>query len=167
MTATSSNSSAAGDEPSSRITRASAWSEALVTLDDAIATDPNLVGTKAATLARARAAGFPTLPGVVVTTRAEVVTLAADPGRLTAILREHLGDGPLIARSSSAVEDAPQRSMAGRFDTIAGVDDEHDIADAVLAVVRSADRVAAEDGLAEIPAIAVLVQPMIDARFGG
>jgi len=142
-------------------------SEPLVLLDDSIAADPALVGGKAATLARARAAGLPTLPGVVVTMRADVASLASDPARLSALLREHLGDGPLIARSSSSVEDSPQHSMAGRFDTIAGVNEDHEIADAVLAVVRSAERVAAEDQLDEVPPIAVLVQPMVDPRFGG
>lgn len=167
MTATSSNSFAAGDQPGSRPTRASDQSEALVLLDDAVATDPELVGTKAANLARARAAGLPTFSGVVVTARADVGALTADPANLAAVLREHLGDGPLIARSSSAAEDAPQQSMAGRFDTIAGVRDEREIAAAVRAVVQSAARVATEDGLADVPPIAVLVQPMADARFGG
>jgi len=133
MTATSSNSFAAGHTPSGRVTGASEKSGALVLLDDPIAADPALVGAKAATLARARAAGLVTLPGVVVTVRADVAALAADPARLAAALREHLGDGPLIARSSSTVEDSPQHSMAGRFDTIAGVNEDHEIADAVLA----------------------------------
>ena len=147
--------------------RASEQSEALVLLDDALATDPVLVGAKAANLATARAAGLPTMPGVVVTTRADVAKLTADPARLVAILREHLGDGPLIARSSSATEDAPQQSMAGRFDTIAGVSEEREIADAILDVARSAERVAVEDGLDEVPPIAILVQRMAAARFGG
>ncbi len=149
------------------MTGASEKSEPLVLLDDPIAADPARVGGKAATLARARAAGLPTLPGVVVTMRADVASLASDPARLSALLREHLGHGPLIARSSSTVEDSPQHSMAGRFDTIAGVSEDHEIADAVLAVVRSAERVAAEDRLDEVPPIAVLVQPMVDPRFGG
>lgn len=128
MTATSSNSFAAGESPSGRTTRASARAEALVMLDNAVAADPAVVGTKAANLARARAAGLPTLPGVVVTVGADVAKLVADPERLAAILREHLGDGPLIARSSSAVEDSPQHSMAGRFDTIADLVDAREIA---------------------------------------
>src|SRR5689334_15280157 len=38
----------------------------LISLDDDAALDPSLVGVKAANLARARRAGLPVLPGVVV-----------------------------------------------------------------------------------------------------
>ena len=43
---------------------------AVVTLDSAVALDPDVVGAKASSLARALRAGLPVLPGWVVTTGA-------------------------------------------------------------------------------------------------
>ena len=57
--------------------------------------------------------------------------------------------------------------MAGRFDTIADVATADELVAAVRAVVGSGARVAAEDGLTDVPPVAVLIQPMLEARFGG
>lgn len=81
MTTTRSDWFDAGEPPSAGTTAALARSDALVSLDDAGATDPALVGSKAATLARAKAAGLPVLPGVVVTTRADIRAITNDADR--------------------------------------------------------------------------------------
>ena len=167
MSANSPHSSAAGGSSDGSTAGATALSEALVSLDHALARDVGLVGGKAAALGRVRTAGLPTAPGLVVTTKADVARITADPVRFAAAVRERLGDGPLIARSSSVAEDSAEQSMAGRFDTIPDLVTADDLADAVRTVVGSGARVAAEDGLTEVPAVAVLIQPMLEARFGG
>ena len=167
MTATSSHSSAAGGTPDGSRARTSELSEALVSLEHALAKDVSLVGAKAAALARVRTAGLPTAPGLVVTTRADVTRITADTKQFAAVVRERLGDGPLIARSSSVSEDSAEQSMAGRFDSILDLASADDLVAAVRAVVGSGARVAAEDGLDDVPAVAVLIQPMLEARFGG
>lgn len=136
-------------------------------LEHALARDVSLVGAKAAALARVRTARLPTAPGLVVTTRADIDRVTADPDRFAAIVRERLGDGPWIARSSSVAEDSAEHSMAGRFDTIPDLVDADALAAAVRTVAGSGARVAAEDTLDDVPAVAVLIQPMLEARFGG
>lgn len=167
MTATNPDSPRATESAPTESADTAGRSDGLVSLDDAAAGDIALVGPKAASLARARAAGLPVLPGLVVTTRADVEAITSDPAWLASLLREQLGDGPLIARSSSPAEDASEYSMAGRFDTIADVDSADEINDAVVRVVGSGRRVAEEDGLVEAPPVAVLVQPMAEAMYGG
>src|SRR5688572_25364977 len=68
-------------------------------LDDQLASDAGLTGAKAANLARARAAGLPTLPGVVLTT-------AWSPGAVDDALEawRSVSDGgarAVVVRSSS------------------------------------------------------------------
>jgi phosphohistidine swiveling domain-containing protein len=167
MSAASSHPSAAGGTPDGSKASASELSEALVALEHALAKDPAIVGAKAAALARVRTAGLATAPGLVVTTRADVDRITADAAQFAAAVRKRLGDGPLIARSSSVAEDSAEQSMAGRFDTILDVVSADDLVAAVRGVVGSGARVAAEDGLDDVPAVAVLIQPMLDARFGG
>ena len=167
MSAASSHPSAAGGTPDGSRASASELSEALVALEHALAKDAAIVGAKAAALARVRTAGLATAPGLVVTTRADVDRITADAAQFAAAVRKRLGDGPLIARSSSVAEDSAEQSMAGRFDTILDVVSADDLVAAVRGVVGSGARVAAEDGLDDVPAVAVLIQPMLDARFGG
>jgi pyruvate,water dikinase len=139
-------------------------------LDDPAAADPDLTGAKAANLARARVAGFPIVPGVVVTTD------AVDRGHTTPAVRaaleaaiDHtigrLGDVDLVVRSSSTIEDIGTSSMAGRFTSVLGVRSEAGLHDAIDMVVRSADRVRDVDG--ERRPIAVLVQRQVEAAVGG
>ncbi|HEX4984141.1 MAG TPA: PEP/pyruvate-binding domain-containing protein [Ilumatobacteraceae bacterium] len=135
----------------------------VVVLDDPRAVDPALVGAKAANLARARSAGLPALPGVVLTTSWSPA--AADAA--TDAWRD-LSDGGarrVVVRSSSTGEDGGESSMAGVFESVLDVGDEARFLAAVDAVVGSA-AAAREAGLVDA-AMAVLVQPMIDAEWGG
>jgi phosphohistidine swiveling domain-containing protein len=139
----------------------------LVDLADPAALDAGLVGGKAAALAGAAKAGLPTLPGVVLTT---AFAAAVDGG---ASVEDHpaLQDafaaaggetGRLIARSSSLLEDTSGSSMAGQFESVAGVAAPDQLAVAVRAVLSSRARA----GAAGSP-IAVLVQPEIEPAYGG
>jgi rifampicin phosphotransferase len=139
----------------------------VVNLDDAAAPDPALTGGKAAALARARAAGLNTLPGVVLTT---AFCDAADAGADVAghpVLEQafHQAGGPdaaVVARSSSVVEDTSDSSMAGQFDSVIGIRGLDAFTEAVQQVLDSRDRAGAAD-----QPIAVLVQPLVDPAFGG
>ncbi len=135
----------------------------VVTLDDDAARDPSLVGAKAANLAHARRAGLPALSGSVLTTawspqdRASAVRAwraASDGGRL-----------PVVVRSSSTGEDGARSSMAGVFESVLGVSDEPALHRAIEVVLGSA-RAAREAGMVDA-AMAVLVQPMLEPRWGG
>jgi phosphohistidine swiveling domain-containing protein len=98
----------------------------VITLDDAARLDPAeaqaLLGTKAASLARLLAAGFPVPPGVVVTPPA-----AADWDQAYAQLRTHaaeLSGGQsqrFAVRSSASAEDLVGASFAGQYETVLDV----------------------------------------------
>jgi pyruvate,water dikinase len=139
-------------------------------LDDPRAQDAALTGAKAANLAAAVAAGLPVLPGFVITTDAvagvtEEVLEGARPA-----WTDLSGGGTraLVVRSSSPIEDLEGSSMAGRFTSVVGVEGWDAFVEAVRTVIESATRVARDDGIPEqdVP-IAVLVQPLLDARYGG
>jgi pyruvate,water dikinase len=139
----------------------------VVDLRAAAAADTRLTGSKAAALAKAARAGLDTLPGAVLTT---AFTQAVDAGAGLAdhsAVREAFAraDGdrrPLVARSSSVLEDTEGSSMAGQFDSVIGIRDFGDFVAAVQTVLDSRVRA----GLAGSP-IAVLVQPLIEPRCGG
>ncbi|QYG92277.1 pyruvate, phosphate dikinase [Iamia sp. SCSIO 61187] len=139
----------------------------VVDLTDPGAGDPLLTGGKAAALARAAAAGLDTLPGVVLTT---AVAHAVDAGARVAdhpAVSEAFAriDGerrPLVARSSSVLEDTSGSSMAGQFDSVIGITGFPAFATAVEAVLASRERAGAPGS-----PIAVLVQPLIEPRLGG
>ncbi|CAO5161319.1 Phosphoenolpyruvate synthase/pyruvate phosphate dikinase [Frankia sp. AiPs1] len=152
----------------------------VVRLDDAAARDVSLVGAKAANLAVAAGAGLPVIPGFVVT------TVATDPDRPGGIpatrgggtlyerWREltHDGELPLAVRSSSVAEDSASSSYAGQFLSVLHVTGWEAFTEAVGKVVASAAEVAgpaaevAGSAAGPMP-IAVLVQPMAQARVGG
>jgi rifampicin phosphotransferase len=139
----------------------------LVDLSDDAAVNPALVGGKAAALARGAAVGLATLPGVVLTTKfcdavdggAEV---AHHPAVREAFERAGGDEEPLVARSSSVVEDTATSSMAGQFESVIGISGLDAFVAAVTAVLDSRQRASAT----EHP-IAVLVQPLIEPTFGG
>jgi rifampicin phosphotransferase len=139
----------------------------VVELDDDAARESALTGGKAAALAHARAADLDTLPGVVLTT---AFSDAFDGGAKVA---EHSAvrdafdraDGQnraLVARSSSVVEDTASSSMAGQFESVIGISGFDAFVDAVTAVLDSRSQAGAAD-----EPIAVLVQPLIEPKFGG
>ena len=122
----------------------------------------DVVGAKAAALARARAAGISVLPGFVVTT-AGTRALMSHAESPAAVLHDawaalsDTGRLPLVVRSSSTVEDGGSQSMAGLFSSVLDVRGWERFLDAVDEVVRSGG---------EAP-IAVLVQPFLQPAWGG
>ncbi|MGH9211227.1 MAG: PEP/pyruvate-binding domain-containing protein [Acidimicrobiales bacterium] len=139
----------------------------VVDLADEAAAEVALTGGKSAALARGASAGLDALPGVVLTT---AFCDAVDAGATVAdhpAVREAFdragGDGTsLVARSSSVVEDMAGSSMAGQFESIIGIDGFDEFVTAVCAVLDSRARADAADH-----PIAVLVQPLIEPRYGG
>jgi pyruvate, water dikinase len=172
---------------------------ALIALDDPAASAAERVGPKAATLARLARAGLPVPEGVVVP--AEVYRAAlAEVGVAAAAARWHgageaaarrlaveirLGllraplpalrhPGDLVAvRSSALLEDTPEASAAGQFETFLGVADAAELATAVRACWASlwstrALRYLRERGLGPAAsAMAVLIQRLVPARAAG
>ena len=140
-----------------------------MTLSDPDAQRAASTGAKASNLARATAAGFPTVPGFVITT-AGVETGLDDP-RVTDEVRrafDELGSGSpatLVVRSSSVIEDAGDSSMAGRFTSVLGVVGWDEFTDAARAVIHSATAV--RDASGDAGSMAVLVQRQVAARRGG
>jgi phosphohistidine swiveling domain-containing protein len=129
----------------------------VVALDDAAAADATVAGAKAAALARARRIGLPVLPGIALT-----VDGVADPDRDAALrpMWDRLSEGgrlPLAVRSSSTVEDSSTTSMAGHFTSVLDVAGWEAFLEAIDAVLATAGH----------DPMAVLVQPMLDARLGG
>lgn len=154
------------------------------------ACDPAVAGTKAATLARLAADGFPVPAGVVVTTAACDAVLAsagidvatATPGQVAdatvpdelrsalASALARLGDRSLAVRSSAAAEDLPDASYAGQYATVLGARGIDEVIPALLHCLASAfsDRVAAYRGDDEpSPGVAVLVQELVDPEAAG
>jgi pyruvate,water dikinase len=129
----------------------------VVALDDPAAADAKVAGAKAAALARARRIGLPVLPGFALT-----VDGVADRDRDAALrpMWDRLSEGgrrPLAVRSSSTVEDSSTTSMAGHFTSVLDVAGWAAFLEAIDAVLATAG----DDPMA------VLVQPMLDARLGG
>ncbi|MGI8758996.1 MAG: PEP/pyruvate-binding domain-containing protein [Acidimicrobiales bacterium] len=143
----------------------------VVALDDRRATDTRLSGSKAAALATAAGRGLPVLSGFVIT------TAATAPGQAVALgpevqeaWRELSGDGrsSLVVRSSSTVEDLAGSSMAGRYESVVGVEGWDAFVDAVHTVLASREKAA--EGSATLTGaepLAVLVQPLLDSTVGG
>lgn len=134
-------------------------------LQDERALQPDVVGSKAASLARAARRGLPVLQGWVLPveviesrrTNPHDFHLALD--QLWAAILETWGSPAVIVRSSSPVEDTENSSMAGRFESILDVGDPRSFEAAVEAVAESGESIGA--------AMAVLVQPMVKAKLGG
>ena len=139
----------------------------VVDLAEEVARDPGLTGGKSAALAQGAAAGLNTLPGVVLTTAfCDAVDGGADAAQHAAVKEafERAGgdERALVARSSSVVEDTAESSMAGQFESVIGINGFDEFVTAVTAVLDSRERAGAAD-----QPIAVLVQPLIEPRYGG
>jgi phosphohistidine swiveling domain-containing protein len=126
-------------------------------LDEARAVAAAVTGAKAAALARARQIGLPVLPGFAVTV--DGASSGLDAPELRAAWRRLSDEGSraLAVRSSSTVEDSSTTSMAGHFTSVLDVRGWDGFVDAVHEVLATAG---------DHP-MAVLVQPMLDARLGG
>lgn len=143
---------------------------AVVDLGHPDALDPARSGGKAAALARARRAGFATMPAAVLTTALSIRYddgLALDDPAATALLRSAIDlvgteDEALVARSSSVVEDQAASSKAGQFESVLDVHGLDELRAAVETVLVSREAADAAD-----EPIAVLVQPMIVPELAG
>jgi pyruvate,water dikinase len=115
---------------------------------------PERVGGKAAGLARLVELGLPVPPAVVLPVGEELDAEDA--------VVERLGE-PLAVRSSAVGEDAAERSAAGQYETVLGVD-ARGLAAAVARVRSSTERAAAYglDG-----AVAVVIQRQVPATRAG
>lgn len=136
------------------------------------ATEPGMVGGKAAALSRLMREGFAP-PGFFV-----ILPDAFPNGEphpyLDAALREALdalGPGPYAVRSSGTAEDGAEHSHAGQYDTLLNVPAEG-VAEAAAKVWASgfSERIATYSELktgGEAKPPAIVVQRMIDARVSG
>jgi phosphohistidine swiveling domain-containing protein len=145
-------------------------SELVVGLMDPACLDADLVGGKAAALARAAQAGLPVLDARVLTTTftAEIdrgADLAGHPAIAQVLAR--FGDLPMVVRSSSTAEDLAASSMAGRFESVLNVVGGDEFVAAVRTVLDSRQRAAEGSELADDHPIAVLVQKFMPAQTGG
>ena len=168
-------------------------SPALVSLDEPLARDPRRVGSKAAGLAQARAAGLPALPGAVVPVEcaraaidqgvkaldaggsgaARLAVMAVDPdAAVLAALRVAADEfaGPSIVRSSSPVESGG--AWSGAFSTFEDVTVDQ-LSTALRGVwasmftVQALERFEATGVDPRDAGMAVLVQPQVRPSCGG
>jgi pyruvate,water dikinase len=141
-------------------------------LDHPAALQTDLVGAKAANLARTRQTGLPVLPGFALTTATSASLLRT--GALDPAVREAwavlAGDGrrTLVVRSSSTIEDGTVSSMAGLFTSVLDVQGWDAFVAAVHDVADSGRVVPIDTGhRGATPGIGVLVQPQLDVLTGG
>jgi phosphoenolpyruvate synthase/pyruvate phosphate dikinase len=111
-------------------------------------------GGKAMGLARLVELGLPVPPAVVV-------PAGADFDEVDTVV-DRLGE-PLAVRSSAVGEDAAERSFAGQFETVLGVD-RNGLSDAVAHVRGSTERA---DAYGDAGAIAVVIQREVKATRAG
>jgi len=140
--------------------------------------DPAQVGPKAARLGGMRAAGVVAPPGVVVAVPASDRLRAPDgetAARATSrgiIETLPAGKRGWIVRSSAPTEDGVEASFAGILESHGDLRDAEALSQALLAVARSPDSATARSYAEAIGApaptsVALLVQPHIDASWGG
>ena len=145
-------------------------------LEDDGSLDPQQVGPKLASLARAHRDGFSVPPARVVTAGAE--RRARGSGEIAPELEREileaareLGlDRGLAVRSSATLEDLEGRSFAGVYESFLDVRDETELLRRVADCWSSSSREAAiayRDNEEERPAMAVILQRMVTARFAG
>ncbi|MGH3449567.1 MAG: PEP/pyruvate-binding domain-containing protein, partial [Haloechinothrix sp.] len=133
----------------------------IVDLNDAIANDRTVVGSKAANLAAAAVNGFPVPPGFVVPVGVDV----DEPEVRTAV---NLLGGPVAVRSSALAEDLAEASYAGLYESFLNVSSE-DVPNAIRRCRDSggSTRVSAYQTPRAETGVAVLVQRMVPAAAAG
>ena len=142
---------------------------AVVPLDDEAATMVDLVGSKAASLAHARAAGFEVPDGFVVPASADLSV----PGVAAEVIAAGGLLGSLLAvRSSALAEDRPDASFAGQYETVLRIEPGTALMDAIETVRASghAERAHAYSQGRDLDPdtrLPVLVQRMVSARAAG
>lgn len=151
--------------------------EFLIDLEREAALDPARVGNKAATLARLLQAGFPVPHGRVLSTAAFDASTSGDEQPTDAIrhcldeIIRWAGGAPLAVRSSATSEDLAEASFAGQYETSLGVEGLSELSRAVRACWDSLQTTRVRSYLPGSPpetsSMAVLVQPMVDARAAG
>ena len=133
----------------------------------------DLLGAKAANLARARAAGLPVIDGFVIPPALAARIAAAPRGDRTAdveLVRSAWGSlsrgggHPVVVRSSSVAEDTVHSSQAGVFESVVDVHGWDDFLDAVRTVTASGGRDPSPSGAAPL---AILVQHHLDPVRSG
>ena len=115
-------------------------------LRDGDATALELVGAKAASLARSAAAGLPVLPGFVLTTAFDAAAITGDAIRQAWQALSDDGRAALVVRSSATKEDSETSSMAGLFVSRLDVRGWDAFVDAVADVLASKDEVPGDRG---------------------
>jgi phosphoenolpyruvate synthase/pyruvate phosphate dikinase len=144
----------------------------VLALEDGPPADARLIGGKARGLADLIRLGLPVPPAAVLTTEAheryrEQGTLAEGDRAALAAAVERLGT-PLAVRSSAADEDAADRSAAGQYDTVMGLEALDAVAAAVEHCWRQAEggrALAYRDGT---PArVALVIQREVEADRAG
>lgn len=124
----------------------------LLELSEAASAPLSSVGGKARTLGRLMRAGFRVPPGVVIPPSSYF-------GDEEASMLHELGSGPFAVRSSGVGEDGAEKSLAGRYQTLLGVERES-LAQGITTLRESAR---GEDG----EPIPVLIQRMIHPVCAG
>ena len=152
----------------------SSQSRYVVGLNAPSAPGPEVVGTKAATLALLGSRGFAVPEGFVITTATcqRIGPGTGFPQDVWAEVLSHLerlGHGPVAVRSSSAAEDLAGESFAGQYETVLGVEGPDALAAAIARCLESAtsERVRAYRGSDAPARMAVLVQRMVPADAAG
>ncbi len=140
----------------------------LFPLDHPRAIDASVVGSKAAGLARLRAAGFDVPDGVVLPVgAAEAWPSGPPPDEWRRAVQDACAtlDGPVAVRSSSTWEDAETSSHAGATATVLNVEG----TDAVLDAIRHCFDASGEAQRSRdaAGAIAILIQRMVPADHAG
>ncbi len=138
----------------------------IVRLADALAEET--FGGKAASLARAIAAGLPVPDGFAVSWD----TVAAEDAEWILAAYRHLNADRVAVRSSAVGEDSAGASFAGQHATVLNVASQTALLDAVRSIRASAHAESAlayrkKMGIDGDPRIAVLVQRMVDADVAG
>jgi phosphohistidine swiveling domain-containing protein len=135
--------------------------------------DAAAVGSKAATLALLRSAGFAVPDGFVITGMQETAVDEADVRATIAEALNALGGGAVAVRSSAAAEDLADASFAGQYESVIGVEGLAAVLVAIKTVLRSAvsGRVTSyrdrTPGRADPPGMTILVQRLVPAEKAG